>query len=329
MSGPQKQQGVALIVVLFITALAATLAVQMNAKLMVEVQRSDTLFTLQQAKWYAMSGEALAKRALLESKRKDKEVINLKQPWAQSGATYPVDNGTISGEIRDLHSCLNLNALRAKAKSGELASSVNPAHSTLLELLKKVEDLPLTESEEALADSLADWLDADSIAKGQGVEEGEYLSYTIPYMTANNYLASVSELRLVYGFNPFVVEKLKPYVCVIPQSDVFKINVNTLEEEGAVLLAAMLNVETSNAETMISQRPDGGWKNINDFVNEARNNGAKTIKPDDDRFTVNSDYFELTTKAEFSASRFAMRSTLYIKDNKEVIVLARRFGGVQ
>ena len=203
-----RQSGAALIIVLFVVAMAASLAVKMNARLMVEVQRSSNLVLQQQARWYAMAGEALAKRVLIEVKKEKNDHIDLSQKWAVETPPYPVEDGTIAGKIIDLQACLNLNAVRFEPQNNGGTQTFNEAHKALEALLDLIPDLPLEESKETLADSVYDWLDEDSMPKRQGVEEGEYMSYSIPYMTANNYFASVSELRLVRGFNPIVVEKL-------------------------------------------------------------------------------------------------------------------------
>lgn len=322
-----KQRGAALIIVLFVVALAASLAVKMNARLMVEVKRSSNLVLQQQARWYAMSGEALATRVLIESQKESPDITSLSQKWALEETTFPVEDGTISGEIRDLQSCLNLNALRFEDPNNT-SQRFNDAHKTLEALLKAIPELPLEESEETLADSVYDWLDADSIPKRQGVEEGEYMSYDVPYMTANHFFASVSELRLIHGFNPLVVKKLEPYVCVLPQNDTFKLNVNTIESEQSLLLAAMLDISESEAQNIISKRPDDGWDQVGKFIAEAKQSGAK-IDDKDQRFVIKSEYFEVTSKASFFETKFAMQSLLHISDKQKVSVLARRFGGVQ
>jgi general secretion pathway protein K len=283
----------------------------------------------QQARWYAMAGEALAKRVLIEVKKEKNDHIDLSQKWAVETPPYPVEDGTIAGKIIDLQACLNLNAVRFEPQNNGGTQTFNEAHKTLEALLDLIPDLPMEESKETLADSVYDWRDVDSMPKRQGVEEGEYMSYSIPYMTANNYFASVSELRLVRGFNPIVVEKLKPYVCVIPQSDTFKINVNTLQAEQSLLLAAMLNISESQADTIISQRPDDGWDQLSKFISDATQNGAQSLNDKDERFVTNSNYFEAHIKASFFETNFAMKSIIHITDNQKVSVLARRFGGVQ
>ncbi|MBQ4844756.1 type II secretion system minor pseudopilin GspK [Pseudoalteromonas sp. MMG013] len=325
----KQQRGAALIIVLFIVALAATIAAEMAANLMVQVQRAQNIQTHQQAKWYSYGAEELVKKVLLESKKEDTEKVHLDQPWAREEVPYPVDQGTLSGEVTDLQACLNLNALAAPKDKNQANNQTNPAHKALLELLKNIEDLPLDESEEALADSVFDWLDQDSITYRSGAEEDEYMSRRTPYLTANNLLASVSELRVIKGFNPLVMKKLLPYVCVIPGNTELKVNVNTIKSEQALLLSALMKgLSKSEAEAIISARPEKGFDSVDEFYTEAANQGASKDSKSDKVFTVDSNYFKLRAKAEFDERLFTMTSIIQINQGQATI-LARKFGGVQ
>ncbi|RRS07246.1 general secretion pathway protein GspK [Pseudoalteromonas sp. J010] len=332
-----KQQGAALVIVLFIVALAATIAAEMATSLMVQVQKASNIQTQQQAKWYSYGAEELVKRALIKAKKDDPDSVNLDQPWAREEVPYPVDHGTLSGKVTDLQACLNLNALRAKAQVNDGnqrsqqvgAKSTNVAHGALLELLKNIEDLPSTESEETLADSVYDWLDEDSITYRSGAEEDEYMSNQTPYLAANNLLASVSELRVIKGFNPLVMEKIKPYVCVIPGSEELAVNVNTVLPEQALLLSALIpGLSKSGAEAIISARPKKGFTDLNEFYTEVANQGVKEPNKTSKIFTINSNYFQLRATAVFDERRFSLTSIIETKDGK-AYVLARKFGGVE
>lgn len=327
----KRSKGAALVIVLFIVALAAMLAVEMSANLMVQVQRSTNIQSHQQAKWYAFAAEELAIKAINQAKKDDPDSTNLGQVWAQQGGVpYPVDNGTLSGTITDLQACLNLNALHAKPvqQSGS-SNTTNPAHKALLALLENIEDLPADESEEAMADSVYDWLDEDSITYRSGAEEDEYLSRKYPYMTANSLFASTSELRLVKGFNPLVMEKVLPFVCVIPGNENLAINVNTLPTESAIILSSLIDgLSLSGAQSVLSSRPDKGFDDIEEFFEEVKQQGGQNVDAVKDLLTINSEYFKLQTQAEFVELRFSM-TTLLHANNGKVTILARKFGGVQ
>ncbi|PWS53230.1 type II secretion system minor pseudopilin GspK [Pseudoalteromonas sp. meg-B1] len=325
----KTSRGAALVIVLFIVALAAILAVEMSANLMLQVQRSTNLQSQQQAKWYAYGAEELAIKGLIQSKKDDPEKTTLAQPWAKQGdVKYPVDNGTLSGQLTDLQACLNLNALGAEPDPNS-TNKTNPAHKALFAILENIEDLPSDESEEGMADSVFDWLDKNSITYRSGAEEGEYLSRQFPYMTANSLFASVSELRLIKGFNPLVMEKVLPFVCVIPGSTLLSINVNTVTEEQALLLSGLIDeLSVSGAQAVIAARPENGFDNIEEFFESVKQQGGKNIKAVEKLFSLKSEYFKLQTQAKFVDLRFSMTTLLYA-NNGEVTILARKFGGVQ
>ena len=325
----KASRGAALVIVLFIVALAAILAVEMSANLMLQVQRSTNLQSQQQAKWYAYGAEELAIKGLIQSKKDDPEKTTLAQPWAKQGdVKYPVDNGTLSGQLTDLQACLNLNALGVEPDPNS-TNKTNPAHKALFAILENIEDLPSDESEEGMADSVFDWLDKNSITYRSGAEEGEYLSRQFPYMTANSLFASVSELRLIKGFNPLVMEKVLPFVCVIPGSTLLSINVNTVTAEQALLLSGLIDeLSVSGAEAVIAARPENGFDNIEEFFESVKQQGGKNIKAVEKLFSLKSEYFKLQTQAKFVDLRFSMTTLLYAS-NGEVTILARKFGGVQ
>ena len=296
---------------------------------MVQVQKSTNIQGHQQAKWYAYGAEELAIKGLIQSKKDDSDKTTLDQIWATQGdVPYPVDNGTISGKITDLQACLNLNAL-AIAPDPSSANKTNPAHKALFALLENIEDLPASESEETMADSVFDWLDEDSITYRSGAEEDEYLSRDFPYMTANSLFASTSELRLVKGFNPLVMEKVLPYVCVIPGSTLLSINVNTLIPEQALILSALIeSLSLSGAEAVIGARPQTGFDTIDEFFEQVKQQGGTNTDSVKSLFSIKSEYFKLQTQANFVDLRFSMTTLLHAKDG-DVTILARKFGGVQ
>ena len=180
-----------------------------------------------------------------------------------------------------------------------------------------------------MADSVFDWLDENSITYRSGAEEGEYLSRQFPYMTANSLFASTSELRLVKGFNPLVMEKVLPYVCVIPGSTLLSINVNTLAAEQALILSTLIDeLSVSGAEAVIAARPDAGFESKAAFFEQVQQQGGQNVKAVEKLFSINSEYFKLQTQANFVDLRFSMTTLLHAK-NGDVTILARKFGGVQ
>ena len=346
---------------MLIVALCAIIAAQMTTRLHMQMQRSTNISFNQQAYWYAMGAEAFAKRVILTTVKDDPKVINLGQIWAQGETTYPVDYGNITGEITDLQSCLNLNALRSKdttssstgssggsspssgsspsAGSGATSPSADvprrgsrtlksPAREVLTELIIALELENISHFEaESMADALKDWLDEDSrISSAGGAEDNDYASREFSYLAANHYLASVNELRIIEHFNAKVINALKPYVCVLPQTDLHNININTVNAEQPELIQALLGVSKNDAQEILSARPESGFENISDFF-ALPEVSAITLKPwQKDQFVIDSDYFLLKTTASFNGSYYKLNSVVQVFGDKEAQVITRSVG---
>ncbi len=339
-----KQRGVALITVMLIVALCAVIASQMTARLQIQMQRSANIAFNQQAYWYAMGAEAFTKRVLITAFKDDKEVTHLGQIWAQGETTYPVDFGEISGEITDLQSCLNLNALRAPFNNKNSSNGKNGSNNTNNKNNNKSKKVPARLAFEALlvnlqldnvsqfeaesmADALTDWLDENSsISSAGGAEDSDYASRAFPYLAANNYLASVNELRIIEHFTPAIIKAIKPYVCVIPASDKHLVNINTLSSEHAELLKALLDSTLEEAQNILSAREEDGFASISDFYNLQEVVKLNNFNDKKDQFVVDSEYFTLKASASFNDSFFAMKSVMKVTDNKYIDVISRTVG---
>lgn len=326
----KKQRGVALITVMLIVAMCVVIASQMTSRLQMQMQRSTNISYNQQAYWYAMGAEAFTKRVLITAFKTDEDVTHLGQIWAQGETTYPVDFGEISGEITDLQSCLNLNALRAPLASTSTSGTVKkvPARLALELLIINLELEGISQFEaESMADALTDWLDEDSrISSAGGAEDDDYASREFPYLAANNYLASVNELRIVEHFTPVVINALKPYVCVIPTNDMHKININTLNAEQPELLQALLDSTLDEAEQILTARGEEGFESEADFYNTPEFIKLSLTNDKKDQFVVDSEYFTLKASASFNDSYFAFNSVMKITNNKYIDVISRTIG---
>lgn len=323
-----KAKGVALISVMLIVALAAVLLTQMTARLQLQLQRTTNVNFNQQAYWYAMGAEAFAQRVLTTAFKQEEDVTHLGQIWAQGETSFPVDYGQITGEITDLQSCLNLNALRVEKSNGSAPSQTKlPAMTALKELILALNIEGVGDFEaDYMVDALTDWLDDDStIVSAGGAEDNDYSAKEFPYLPANHYLASINELRVIEHFTPTIINALKDYVCVIPGSAVHNINVNTLSADKPELLQALLEISQNDAQSILSARSAEGFKSIDDFF--ALQEVAKLKLADDKKqqFVVDSNYFKLKASASFNNSHFAMNSIMKI-DNRQINVISRTIG---
>lgn len=328
MSNNRQQQGVALLTVLMIVAIVAVIAVAMSGRLQLQLQRQQNIQQQQQAFWYAMSAEAFS-RVLLRRALQDKSTVHLGQDWAQQGASFMVEDGQIAGEIVDLASCFNLNALQQqpeRSQSGRPQQTL--AQRSFQRLLEQVAP-ELSMPAEYLTARISDWLDEDSLLNtAGGAEQDDYASLQFPYYTANSLMVSESELRLMLDLTVADYQLLRPYICVIPQSNTLKLNVNTLTEDSAVLLSALLpELSLAQAQELILGRPEDGFSDIESFLQSSVLNGISVPEDVKSALTVTSGYFKLQATTAYLDSGFRLTVIFKREENNAIKVLARRFGG--
>lgn len=323
----RKQQGVALVAVLMIIAIVVVIAVNMTGRLQLQLQRQQNIQQQQQAFWYAMGAEQFA-RVLLARTLAGQETVHLGQDWALSGASFPVENGTIAGDVSDLRSCFNLNALQnvVPASGGRVEqTAAQKAFIRLLELKATELSIPA----EYLSARLGDWLDEDSLLSSAGsAEDDDYAALRFAYYSANTLMASVSELRVILDITAADYQLLAPLVCVVPEDNSLLLNVNTLTEDSAVLLAAVIpELSEQAALDIIAERPEQGFASLDELF--ALPQLSSITVPDDAKslLSLKSDSFQLTATTAYLESGFVLTSVLKINDNNQVKVLARRFGG--
>lgn len=323
-SSRKSQQGLALVMVLFVISICIILATEISGLQSYQIHRAKNVFQRQQAFWYAMGSEHFAKTLLQQVAKNDKGVFNLEQPWAIEGMSFPVDNGLIEGRIVDMYSCFNLNGLYKPDATDEEIEYRKSAFVRYLESL----DIESEVSAEDLTDNLYDWLDEDDYpTSAVGYDGDMYGTLDFPYLTGNSPLAHENELRVIYGFTPSVMAQLEQRFCVIPNNHELTLNVNTVKQEKPELLMALFNISRSEAQNIIAERPNDGYRDMGDFWESPKVATNKEMnKIEKSHFTVKSKFFKLITHAHYNDMKFALTSVIQLKDNR-TSVIARRFGG--
>ena len=101
----------------------------------------------------------------------------------------------------------------------------------------------------ALADSILDWRDEDDLHQLNGAEDGDYKQAGLPYGAKDDKFASVEELQQVLGMDHNLYRLLAPVVTVYSQ------NSNVDEAfASAVVLAAIENTTLEDAQISIEER---------------------------------------------------------------------------
>jgi len=245
-----RQRGVAIVLALGVVALAAIAAAAILASQSIWSRQAELGAEHTQAQAIVQAGIDWG-RALLSDDRRLSSVDHLGEPWALRLPPVPVDNGELAGQIDEQQGLFNLNNLVRNGKA-------SPAHVAQFQRLLEILALP-----DALAASLADWLDADGEPQPQdGAESGYYQGLQPPYLAANRPLGDVAELALVRGFDEAVRTRLRPFVTALPRFT--PVNVNTASPE--VLAAVVSNLDLDQARALTAQRGRAYFRNLSEFL---------------------------------------------------------------
>ena len=353
-----NENGIALIVVLLIVSIIVVIAVEMSTRLQLNVARTLNLKSNNQAYWYALGAEHFAKNSLTTLQSLTGDNINLSQPWAET-FEYPVEGGFIKAELTDMQACFNLNAISSTYDAASQGNQNDDANQTNAEANNNANSnntsrnnqqnntqnsssasqqafynllenfIPDSLVTDTIRDSLIDWIDEDSSASNYGAEDSEYESLANPYLAANNPLGHVSELRLINGIDQVIqlggLEELKNVVCVLPETRI-KVNVNTITQENAIVLSALLDETLDTGISIIESRPEQGFSDIKDFLALREIQDLNLSAEKQQWFDITTKYFKLNTTAKFQGSQFKL-STIFRLDDGGITIISREFGG--
>ena len=316
-----KQQGVALIIVLLIVAIVSVLATEMGGRLQLQIKRASNIKENNQAYWYAMGAEQYARKSIERLMDEDGEVIHLEQPWNQE-FVYPIEGGGIQAQLVDMQSCFNLNALKESD-----ATKLIERKKAFEWLLQQVEPEIPSYNRDLVRDALLDWLDEDDSLQDFGAEDSEYESRQFPYITANNYMVHKSELRLINGVEVSWLRELLKLVCVLPNDSLFEINVNTVSEENAAVLAAATGLTLADAKSILASRDPEGFQDVNAFLNLPSIQALDLNADQKTWFNVKTFHFILHTKTKYNDATFAMQTLFKVDSSNNVSIIRRDFSG--
>lgn len=316
-----RQRGVALLMVLLILALMMVLASAMTERTAQMYQQTATTLDNLQAKWYALGAETMAAALLQRDALDSPNQTHLAQNWAQQGRRFTVNDGEIYATITDAQACFNLNAIN-QLNGDENAEMPYPAQ-VFTRLLEYLGSEPLRALQ--LTAALRDWVDSNREPLLNGAEDEVYMAQSPGYLTGNQPLQDVSELRLLVGMDAALYQRLLPYVCALTD-DVLQVNVNTLKPAQAALLAALFPAELTvpEAQQLLQTRASTGWSSVAAFLSQPtlQKTDTAAARP---WLAVHSERFIATFSVVMGNARYQQRSLLQ-KQGRTFSVVQRRYG---
>jgi general secretion pathway protein K len=326
-----------MLVAILLVALGTIIAAAVAYESAMTARRGTATFSFDEALLVGQGAEALAayglKTVMEHSKPGTSGTIDIypSQPWAQPvGPLEVVPGVTLEASLEDMQGRFNLNWLvdyGASGFAGNGGQSTNgiPAipgvtgatpNAGAIKAFNKL--LELVAIEPKWADLLVDWIDSDNNPQTQGGEDSFYLGQNPPYLAANRYLTSTSELLAIPGFTHEMFAKLAPYISALPPATALNVcsapaqvldafsTQTTFSGDGGVGLA-------KNRETAPGCFPElNSYTSQNLDASDLQLAGAK-------RFGTSSHYFRLNSLVTIGTSEFNLYSLLYMEDGSYYI----------
>ena len=300
MMSRKSQQGVVIIMALFIVAIVAALSYVMMARLDRDTTRTRLLLRDTQAEFYAQGSLQWAINQLQDNFEKQKpdqltDVLPIKSPVNE------VNGYKISGVIYDIQSRFNLNNL-----------SSPDAQPDFVRLLQAVDPSLQATKAQDIARAVTEWVTPVS-------QQNEFTKYYLeqqapPYSAGHRLMASASELQLVKGMTPALYHLLQAYITALPV--VTPVNVQDADAPVLVSLSPGMTMET--AESLVQARAQSPITSTQAFQNLdlIKNHPVPTEKT----ITVSS-YFLLETTVTVEKQKLVLYSLLEraVSSNKSAI----------
>lgn len=270
-----RQAGVAIIAVLMVAALVASVAGLLMLRQQRALQQLEVRKDTAEARAATWSVLQLVRLTLRDDARLA-EPDHLLKPWAIPIPEIQIENGALSGRLIELNGRFNLNNLLTA--EGRIDPAALAAYRQLLLNLA----LP-----ETLADALqVDWLKR---ASPQGA---------LPLFL------DISELAAINGYSASVLQILEPHLVALP--GVTPMNLNFVSAE--VLAAWLPKLGVSAAEQVLSRRRSKYFSNVEEFIATLPEPLRANVPVS--RLTVKSTYFWTDLGARFGVVFLQHRALL-------------------
>lgn len=243
------QQGIALVVVLWLLVLMTVIAASHARIIRTETRLASNQIENSKARSLAEAG---VHHAILELLVRDEE-----QRWPVNGSINRIryQDGTVAIAIRDVRGLVDINSASAALLDSVLAGT------GIEETQRK-----------ALVDATLDWRDKDSLKHINGAEDDDYRRAGLKWAARDGAFSSVEEFRYVLGMTNPLFERLAPYLTVHSgQANIM------LDYAPPWLFSVLAETQESSTSVNITRRNDGSTFQITVW---ATSNGGSSASLD-------------------------------------------------
>jgi len=243
------QQGIALVVVLWLLVLMTVIAASHARIIRTETRLASNQIENSKARSLAEAG---VHHAILELLVRDEE-----QRWPVNGSINRIryQGGSVAIAIRDVRGLVDINSASAALLDSVLAGT------GIEETQRK-----------ALVDATLDWRDKDSLKHINGAEDDDYRRAGLKWAARDGAFSSVEEFRYVLGMTNPLFERLAPYLTVHSgQANIM------LDYAPPWLFSVLAETQESSTSVNITRRNDGSTFQITVW---ATSNGGSSASLD-------------------------------------------------
>jgi general secretion pathway protein K len=334
-----------MLVAILLVALGTIIAAAVAYESAMAARRGTATFSFDEALLVGQGAEALAAYGLKTVMEQSKpgagsntRDVYPAQPWAQPvGPLEVVPGVTLEASLEDMQGRFNLNWLvdygaspfgGGNTPGGNnqnttgMGSGLGPNNSNpgltgatpnagaIKAFNKLLEELQI---EPKWADLIVDWIDSDNMPQTSGAEDSAYLGQNPPYLAANRYLTSTSELLALPKFGRENFDKLAPYISALPPGT--KLNICSAPAQVLDAFSTTSTFTTGDGGAGLAKNRESAPGCFPDLASyKTQNLDANDLQlAGDGRFGTTSQYFRLSSLVTIGSTEFNLYSLLYME----------------
>ena len=318
-----RESGASLVAALLLVAVMASIAAVLAGDLRFAMRRSANMDVRDQAYWYALGAREFTESLIVRAMDDPRRALRPDAGWLNEARVFPIEQGALSGRVRDGNNCFNLNALVTRDADGDLVADA--VQQRRFEVLMTALGIPAVQAGR-IAGQAVDWIDSDNRPGPGGGEDALYPDYR----TANTLMAERAELLALAAMTPAIYARLSPFVCTRAQAEPLVLNVNTLTTDQWPLLVAVFDGALSRAaaEGILIARPRDGFADANAFWDVE---AVRELDPDADRretVGVDTRYFEVEIDVTHAGQRFELAALVEFRGGRDVRRVTQTYGSL-
>jgi len=319
------EKGAALLMTLFVTSIISIIGYRLFDLTIFTSEIGKRNLSYQQSFLMVLSLESYTLEYMSSAKKRESLSLMTNRYVPYSPIEIPLERGAIEAQIEDKSDCFNLNLIVTNDEKLK-TKIVNQDELIFFKNLLSSLEIPNDKIEE-ISSALIDWIDEDDFPDNyNGAEDFYYSNLKSPYLTSNQYMQNISELRKVKGVTEVIYKKIEPYICALPLNFKF-ININSISPLKPKILVALSEKKLSDQEaiSILEDRPLNGYKNTDEFFNDEFVKQSLSTSFSRKKLNAESFYFNLESQIKYDEFTFIMNSRI-IKDDEDMKIISRKIG---